>query len=85
MVFLETDVPPFYDLTCPKHDTITGETKTRKKKKKKKKAKAVEKQMAPAASLEPELPEEEEYEHIQKGYAGKPKGEPIFFCRVSRE
>jgi len=30
--------------------------------------------MAPAAFLEPELPEEKEYGLIQKGYARKPKG-----------
>ena len=49
MIFLETDPPPFYDLECPKHGTVTGEKRKKPKKKRKKtKESSVQRQMAQA-------------------------------------
>ena len=78
MVFLETDPPPFYDLTCPKLDTGTGEMRKKKKKRRQVKQTTVQSQMAPRCHGEGQGQEQEEEEEqeevIRHGYVGKPKG-----------
>jgi hypothetical protein len=55
MVFDHSDPPPFYDLECPKHDTLTGETKVVTVKMAKTKATTLRKQMgADLGHVEPE-------------------------------
>ena len=74
MVFLETDPPPFYDLTCPKNDVKTGAMKRKRTQKKKSSSSGIATQMQQDALEQEEEPEPEMEEAIRYGYVGKPKG-----------
>lgn len=73
--FGERDPPPFYNLTCPKFDLVTGETKEARKDRGKCKENTFFVQMRPAESAAPapEAPRAR-VAKIIVGYVGKCKG-----------